>query len=103
MNIRLIIPLWQGGADLPCDCLPINPQPYLSAIADITGGFTSWHGTGGWIDASGSLVVEPITIVECSIADCTDTFGKANCFRSLAQRIAQDLGQVCVYLAIDGK
>ena len=95
MNVRLIIPYDSIG-----DCLRL----YDKAIADIAGGFTSWQGTGGWKDYNGNLIVEPITVVDCHY----ENSGKVDiviveCFRNLAKRIAQDLRQECVYLAIDGK
>jgi hypothetical protein len=98
MNVRLII--------TECDDI----HPYLSRIADIAGGFTSWQGVGGWKDSHGQLEVEPVTIVECIIDDCGDRIGNMQLgadiiradFRLLAQTIAKDLNQDCVYLAIDG-
>jgi hypothetical protein len=118
MNIRLIIPntFTEPGEDAqtgkPCTlktCFrPLDK--YGSRIADIAGGFTSWVGIGGWKDSQGALIVEPVTIVECSIDECGDRIGNMQLgadiiradFRLLARDIAKDLHQDCVYLSIDG-
>ena len=101
MNVRLIVPNCNRNTS------PI--VAYGPAIADIAGGFTATQGTGGWKDDQGNLVVEPVTVFDC---DCTQAevgnLGRypGNCreqFRSLAKRIAVELNQDCVYLAIDNQ
>jgi hypothetical protein len=103
VNIRLIIPntVTVRGDELRAD---VSVGPYLAKVADIAGGFTAWRGTGGQIDPQGALIVEPVTIVECSCEPISDTNDPhpAQSFRRLAQDIAIDLRQDCVYLAIDG-
>lgn len=98
MQIRLIIPQ-QNRAKVYA-----NVAPYLSRVADIAGGFTSWEGQGGWKDSQGLLIVEPIIIVEADYDNSgkVDTVIVQTC-RDLAQDIARDLDQDCVYLEIDGK
>jgi hypothetical protein len=92
MNVRLII--------TECDDI----HPYLSRIADIAGGFTSWQGVGGWKDSHGQLEVEPVTIVDCTYDELYRSEGETeDCFRDIARDIARDLNQDCVYLAIDGE
>jgi hypothetical protein len=75
---------------------------YGSWIAKIAGGFTATQGTGGWIDDTGSLVVEPVTIFDCYCAPKRDSRYAAD-FYDLAKSIAADLHQDCVYLEIDGR
>lgn len=97
MNIRLIIPQ-QNKAKVY-----VNVARYLPRIANIAGGFTSWEGQGGWKDSQGQLIVEPITIVEASLNDSAELNSfNVGTFRLLAQCIARDLGQDCVYLSVDG-
>ena len=108
MNVRLIVPnSYVSGSH----AMVINPvYQYGKAIADIAGGFTATQATGGWIGPDGSLVVEPVTVfdISCpspadntpeSLADAEQPIVK---LRLLAKRIASDLKQDCVYLAIDG-
>jgi hypothetical protein len=102
MQIRIIIPNNVALYPLCCNGEWITPiQAYGQAIADIAGGFTSWQGIGGWKDSHGVLVVEPITIVEVNTE--TRKVDIPIDLRLLAQRIARELSQECVYLAIDGK
>jgi hypothetical protein len=119
MQVRIVIPntFLEPGTDAqtgePCKlktCFrPI--EKYGSRIASIAGGFTAWSAKGGWIDGSGNLIVEPVTVVECSIADdyvqANANSGQASIgplvrIRDLARQICRDLSQECVYLAIDG-
>ena len=102
MNVRLIIP--------NCNHHTSPLVAYGRSIAYIAGGFTSIQATGGWIDTSGSLVVEPVTVFDCSIPSKTAWTSQADyiasaihAFRTLAKRVAIELSQDCVYLAIDGK
>ena len=92
MKIRLIIPHDHPNRNIE----PI--AVYGPRIADIAGGFTAWQATGGWKDAKGHLIVEPVTVIDAY--DYTNA--SAPLFRALAQTIAKDLSQECVYLEIDG-
>lgn len=99
MQVRLIVPI----AGRRPGFYPVNV--YGKQIASIAGGFTATQATGGWIDDQGNLIVEPVTVFDCSISeDCylPGPLGKANDFRNLAKKIAQELNQDCVYLSIDG-
>ena len=103
MLIRLIVPMTYWNAD-HAEKEGLDPiSCYGLAIADIAGGFTATQATGGWKDSSGNLVVEPVTVFDCAIADKGVLYneGKVNCFRALAQRIARELHQEVVYLQID--
>ena len=97
MNIRLIVPNCNRGVT------PI--VAYGKAIADIAGGFTASRAMGGWIDGSGVLVVELVTVFDCSSPDDASYSSEhgVGAWRSLAKRIACELHQQCVYLSIDGK
>jgi hypothetical protein len=85
---------------------------YGPAIAQIAGGFTATQATGVWTDAIGKLIMEPVTVFDCDIAITDGTHGTRfpvaadghSCrdWRDLARRIARELHQECVYLAIDG-
>ena len=109
MNVRLIIPETYRSKDSFYDCndtLATYLPKYLKQVANIAGGYTAYRGTGGWIDGKGLLVEEPVTIVNCYIDDncyLPGPLGKAEDFRYLAQTIAQELSQECVFLSIDGK
>jgi hypothetical protein len=93
MKVRLIVP--------NCNRTVSPIVAYGKAIADIAGGFTATTATGGWIDGSGALIVEPVTVFDC-ISDPLTIQDHINAFRGLAQRIARELKQDCVYLEIDG-
>jgi len=97
MNVRLIVPTLDGFPTMPV-------ERYGKAIADMGGGFTAVQGTGGWIAPDGSLVVEPVTVFDVSLADDASYSSDhgVGAIRQLASNIARDLRQDCVYLAIDG-
>jgi hypothetical protein len=102
MKIRLIVPhCVQPNGDGTCEAQAMNL--YGRAIADIAGGFTATQATGGWIDDTGLLIVEPVTVFDCHVAE---PFAEASLprgsFHILAARIARELHQDCVYLEIDG-
>ena len=109
MKIRLIIPHDHPNRNIE----PI--AVYGPRIADIAGGFTAWRATGGWKDAKGDLIVEPVTVIDTGKSwlgvpdDGAHASAYANAydnlrneFRALAATIAKDLSQECVYLEIDG-
>jgi hypothetical protein len=96
MNVRLIIP--------NCNRNTSPLVAYGKTIADIAGGFTATQATGGWIDRQGLLVVEPVTVFDCSLGlyDPQTIADHSNAFRAIAKQIARELRQDCVYLSIDG-
>ena len=106
MKIRLIVPNGTGKNSHLC----IVEQLYGLLIADIAGGFTATQATGGWKDASGKLIVEPVTVFDCHDDVPADGYNRAvnppvDCrddWRDLARDIARELSQTCVYLEIDG-
>jgi hypothetical protein len=98
MKIRLIVP--------NCNRRVSPLVAYGRNIAEIAGGFTATQATGGWIDGSNLLIVEPVTVFDCHVNDkhhkgveCREAW----CFRTLARKIATELRQECVYLEIDGE
>ena len=112
MNVRLIIPETYRNKDSFYDCndtIATYLPRYLKTIANIAGGYTSYRGTGGWIDSKGELVEEPVTIVDVSTQSHTDwglsptAITQVSTFRKLARTIAAELSQECVFLSIDGK
>jgi hypothetical protein len=93
MKIRLIVP--------NCNRKVSPIVAYGRSVAEIAGGFTATQATGGWIDGSNLLVVEPVTVFDCHVQD---PYGnRADLFRDLARKIARELRQDCVYLEIDGE
>ena len=97
MNVRLIVPNCNRNTS------PI--VAYGKTIADIAGGFTATQATGAWRDNQGVLVVEPVTVFDCSCNDRTvadyPTLAETD-FQFLASRIARELRPDCVCLAING-
>jgi hypothetical protein len=96
MKIRLIVP----------NCNR-NTRPLVAyglAIADIAGGFTATQGTGGWISPDGTLIVEPVTVFDCSMADDASYSSDhgIGAIRQLASNICRELRQQSVYLEVDG-
>jgi hypothetical protein len=78
---------------------------YGPRIARIAGGFTATQATGGWIDNGDCLIVEPVTVFDCFIADdasYSSDKGKGALLQ-LAGDIAKELHQTCVYLEVDGE
>jgi hypothetical protein len=98
VRIKLIVPQSGGGRLID----PI--VAYGLSVARIAGGFTSHKATGGWIDGSGVLVVEPVTVFECGMdtAQASDYAKAEAAFVTLARQIGRNLKQDCVYLEIDG-
>jgi hypothetical protein len=92
------------------DSKPI--ETYGPAIADIAGGFTASQAIGGWKDNHGQLIVEPVTVFDCTM-DLPHGNGNRvqddawrivhELWFNLAKRIAEELNQDCVYLSFDGK
>jgi hypothetical protein len=92
MKIRLIVP----NCGLKNGKVMTIPD-YGPCIADIAGGFTATQAVGGWKDDQGQLIVEPVTVFDCSCPT-----GTGDDWRDLAKQIARELFQTCVYLEIDG-
>lgn len=92
MKIRLIVP--------NCNRNTSPVVAYGKAIANIAGGFTATQATGGWVDGTGALVVEPVTVFDCHHAD--EAYHDYTAWRDLAKRICAELRQDCVYLEVDG-
>jgi hypothetical protein len=96
MKIRLIVP--------NCDRETSPIVAYGARIARIAGGFTAIQATGGWGSPDETLIVEPVTVFDCFVADdasYSSDKGKGSLL-SLAANIAEELHQICVYLEIDG-
>ena len=91
MKIRLIVPNCNRGTS------PL--VAYGRTIAEIAGGFTASQATGGWKDDRGDLIVEPVTVFDCNVVPDGKVCER---FHNLAQEIAAELNQDCVYLEIDG-
>jgi hypothetical protein len=102
MNVRLIVP--SQAADVKGTYHVDTITWYGRAIAGIAGGFTATQATGGWIDGKGDLVVEPVTVFDCDLQPVNGShYVCIAAFYRLAERIAAELHQDCVYLSIDGK
>lgn len=105
MHVRLIIPCKADTDRNPQDwTFGQTVQAYGPQIADIAGGFTATQGTGGWKDQNGELVVEPIAVFDCNVEPVNGShYVRIAAFYRLAERIARELSQDCVYLAFDGE
>ena len=116
MKIRLIVPNQYQGVqpnplgrleDRPALCVLDVVATYGEEIARIAGGFTATQATGGWIDGSNLLVVEPVTVFDCSADESIGApwafYRISHEFWDLARKIARELRQDCVYLEIDGE
>lgn len=102
MKIRLIVPNQYTDGFHHCKGSPVDD--YGREIAEIAGGFTATQATGGWVDGSNLLVVEPVTVFDCHIGEFDESWHtKRDRFRTLARKIAHELRQECVYLEIDGE
>ena len=117
MRIRLIVP--NQPADDPSIVVDTIGN-YGPRLAEICGGFTATQGTGGWINADGALIQEPVTVFDCSIFEQNEALlddseraasiehnqnNKLRAWqrlRRLAKRVARDLNQERVYLELDG-
>jgi len=94
MNVRLIVPNCNSTA---------SGIAYGKAIAGIAGGFTATQAIGGWIDDSGTLVVEAVTVFDCWLNEEAGLVDfPRDSFHALARRIARELHQQTVYLEING-
>jgi hypothetical protein len=103
MKIRLIVPNYIGSKILESRKIDTIIE-YGKDIASIAGGFTATQSVGGWIDANGSLIVEPVTVFDCLACIETPTGQDTETeIRKLARTIAADLHQDCVYLEIGGQ
>lgn len=94
MQIRLIVPENRPGISAVVAYGPI--------IGRLCGGFTAIPATGGWTDATGTLIMEPVTIFDVFVAD-TDypVIRLTRDLRGLASRVARDRQQECVYLSLN--
>jgi hypothetical protein len=99
MKIRLIVPNFNRKVS------PI--VAYGRLVAEIVGGFTATQATGGWIDGSNLLVVEPVTVFDITLLGAfhgpDHESGRVELLRNLARKIAAELRQDYVYLEIDGE
>ena len=96
MHIRIIVPA--------CRYDVLNG--YLKRLAQMTGGYTSYKGIGGWVDDEGVLWSEPVYIVDAywqTLAPSMTAKIQEGLLISLCLTIAAELDQECVYLSIDGK
>jgi hypothetical protein len=79
---------------------------YGPTIAKIAGGFTANQATGGWIDDSGNLIVEPVTVFDITLElphPKSQPLNRVLELENLAKRICKELSQSCVYLEVNGK
>jgi len=98
MKIRLIVP--HNCSDETSGYHERTVHTYGRQIARIAGGFTATQATGGWVDGSNLLVVEPVTVFDCYVDVVRNQAGR---FDILARKIARELRQASVYLEIDGE
>jgi len=70
-------------------------------LASLFGGFTAYHGQGGWFSEEHGLIEENVTIVQAF----TDAAGleKVGKVKELAQQIATEMEQEVVSVEVDGQ
>ena len=73
----------------------------LVSLSSLFGGATSIEGQGSWVDESGQLISEPVTICY-SFTDSTTLQEKRGEVYSLCKQLCHDMRQDCVSLEIDG-
>lgn len=85
---RIIIPTQDSQGNPP----PDNLNAYIKVISEAFGGCTVTEARGAWVKADGSLIFEHTIIVECDTPESQAPF-----FRTLAQRVKEELAQEAVY------
>lgn len=71
-------------------------------VSDAYGGFTAYDGSGGWVDGSGELVEEPVTIVETSADSRTFGADMDAFMRELALDVKDATGESTIMVVRDG-
>jgi hypothetical protein len=100
MRLTIVIPTKdKDGCELGQIRNIVMDTVLLSVSAEF-GGFTAYSATGGWIDDSGKLVIEQVTVIE-SYTENPNINGINRHLDELASGIARDLNQNSVMFTID--
>jgi hypothetical protein len=91
----------KGNQPAPADLIQKWERQAKITLASLFGGFTAYHGQGGWFSPEHGLIEENVTIVQAF----TDEAGLANVgkVRELAQEIASAMEQEVVSVEVDGQ
>lgn len=71
-------------------------------VSDAYGGYTAYDGSGGWVDDTGNLVEEPVTIVETSAREEAFVDSMDVLMRRLALDVKDATGESTVMIVVDG-
>jgi hypothetical protein len=85
---------------IPVDCLSASRLSELaSELCGTFGGMTTTEGNGSWVDNSGDLINEPVTVYYVALTDeAISREGANEILRTLASWIAKHGDQDCVYI-----
>src|SRR5581483_10170879 len=97
----LYVPTANGGVVIDRDLHEQVVREVTEQFAGLFGGATVTQGQGAWLNASGTLVLEPVTLVE-SFTD-EDGYAYAGQVHDVAAAIAGRMGQVSVALEDCGR
>lgn len=91
----------KGNQPAPADLIAKWERQAKIKLASLFGGFTAYHGQGGWFSDEHGLIEENVTIVQAF----TDETGlaKVEQVRELAQEIAKAMEQEVVSVEVDGQ
>lgn len=70
-------------------------------LANLFGGFTAYHGEGGWYSPEHGLIEESVTIVQAYTDE--EGLSKVPQVRELAKEIAQAMSQEVVSVEVNGE
>lgn len=91
MLVKLIVPV-----DLASHKIKVYHRTLRETLCAHWGGFTASDATGGWNNAAGQTVTEPVFVYHIAVPE--DLPSVREDFRKLAREIKADLAQDCVYL-----
>lgn len=91
----------KGNQPAPANLIQKWERQAKIKLASLFGGFTAYHGQGGWFSEEHGLIEENVTIVQAF----TDEQGlaKVGQVKELAQEIAREMEQEVVSVEVDGQ
>lgn len=91
----------RGNQPAPADLIAKWERQAKITLASLFGGFTAYHGQGGWFSPEHGLIEENVTIVQ-AFTDA-DGLAKVGKVKELAQQIAKEMEQEVVSVEVDGQ
>lgn len=88
---RLILPLY-GPDAVPLDGLRLT---LATTLCSTFGGFTSFHGSGAWVDPAEGVIAEPVVIYDIAMHATTENAERLATIAGWAARVGR---QKCVYV-----